>query len=82
MPETVHGQVRVWIFENGIALTDLQVVTGASDGIGREFALQLSKAGFSILLVARNQVALETLAKEIRALPSQASRLPNLISRN
>ncbi|KAF7983564.1 hypothetical protein HWV62_21154 [Athelia sp. TMB] len=41
------------------------VVTGASDGIGREYALQLAKAGFNILLVARNQQMLSTLAEEI-----------------
>ena len=41
------------------------VVTGASEGIGREYALQLAKAGFNILLVARNHVMLATLAEEI-----------------
>ena len=40
-------------------------MTGASDGIGREYALQLAKAGFNILLVARNQQMLSTLAEEI-----------------
>jgi len=28
------------------------VVTGASDGIGKEFAIQLGSAGFNVLLVA------------------------------
>lgn len=41
------------------------MVTGSSDGIGREFALQLAKAGFNILLVARNREMLATLAEEI-----------------
>lgn len=41
------------------------VVTGASDGIGREFALQLASAGFSVLLVARNQAMLSDVANEI-----------------
>ncbi|KAF8553135.1 NAD(P)-binding protein [Imleria badia] len=41
------------------------VVTGASDGIGKEFALQLAAAGFNILLVARNQAALTSVAAEI-----------------
>lgn len=45
------------------------MVTGASDGIGREFALQLAKAGFNILLVARNREMLATLADEIGASP-------------
>ncbi|KAI6027064.1 hypothetical protein EDC04DRAFT_3116205 [Pisolithus marmoratus] len=41
------------------------VVTGASDGIGREFALQLGSAGFNVLLVARNQAMLSSVANEI-----------------
>ncbi|KAL4062644.1 hypothetical protein J3A83DRAFT_4478615 [Scleroderma citrinum] len=41
------------------------VVTGASDGLGKEFALQLASAGFNILLVARNQAMLSDVADEI-----------------
>jgi len=43
------------------------VVTGASDGIGREFAFQLAKAGFNILLVARSSEKLSAVAAEINA---------------
>ncbi|EME79414.1 uncharacterized protein MYCFIDRAFT_50782 [Pseudocercospora fijiensis CIRAD86] len=42
------------------------VVTGASDGIGKEYALQLAAKGFNILLVSRTQSKLETLASEIQ----------------
>lgn len=42
------------------------VVTGASDGIGRSFALALAKAGFDIALVARREAALRDLAGELR----------------
>ncbi|KAF8129928.1 hypothetical protein EV363DRAFT_1399733 [Boletus edulis] len=41
------------------------LVTGASDGIGEAFALQLAAAVFNILLVARNEVALTAVAAEI-----------------
>ncbi|KAG2069964.1 NAD(P)-binding protein [Suillus decipiens] len=41
------------------------VVTGASDGIGREFAIQLGSAGFNVLLVARNSKMLNDVASEI-----------------
>ncbi|KAF9460745.1 3-ketoacyl-CoA reductase [Collybia nuda] len=41
------------------------VVTGASDGIGKEFAFQLARARFNILLVARNQALLDATASEI-----------------
>ncbi|KAJ7714337.1 3-ketoacyl-CoA reductase [Mycena maculata] len=43
------------------------VVTGASDGIGKEFALQLARAGFNVLLVARNSTLLSTLGAEIES---------------
>jgi 17beta-estradiol 17-dehydrogenase / very-long-chain 3-oxoacyl-CoA reductase len=41
------------------------VVTGASDGIGREFAIQLAKGGFNIILVARNPTKLGEVASAI-----------------
>jgi len=41
------------------------VVTGASDGIGREFAIQLAKAGFNVLLAARNQAKLDAVVDDI-----------------
>ncbi|KAG1824931.1 uncharacterized protein BJ212DRAFT_1323349 [Suillus subaureus] len=41
------------------------VVTGASDGIGREFAIQLGSAGFNVLLIARNAKMLNDVAVEI-----------------
>ncbi|KAK5138129.1 hypothetical protein LTR08_004824 [Meristemomyces frigidus] len=42
------------------------VVTGASDGIGKEYALQLAHKGFNILLVSRTQSKLDTLAAEMQ----------------
>jgi 17beta-estradiol 17-dehydrogenase / very-long-chain 3-oxoacyl-CoA reductase len=45
------------------------VVTGATDGIGKEFALQLAKAGFNIIVVARNQELLTQTANEISMPP-------------
>lgn len=41
------------------------VITGASSGIGRAFALQLSRQGVDLVLVARNQQALEALKTEL-----------------
>ncbi|KAJ7902879.1 3-ketoacyl-CoA reductase [Mycena olivaceomarginata] len=43
------------------------VVTGASDGIGKEFALQLAGRGFNVLLVARNAALLGAVGEEIQA---------------
>ena len=41
------------------------VVTGATDGIGREFSYQLAKNGFNVLLVARNSQLLSETAEDI-----------------
>src|SRR6476469_7529697 len=43
------------------------VVTGASDGIGREFALCLADAGVDVVLVARGRQRLEAVAAEVAA---------------
>ncbi|PYH90212.1 NAD(P)-binding protein [Aspergillus ellipticus CBS 707.79] len=42
------------------------VVTGASDGLGKEFALQLARANFNILLVSRTASKLDTLRDELK----------------
>lgn len=41
------------------------LVTGASSGIGEEFARQLAACGLNIVMVARRRDRMETLAKEI-----------------
>ena len=42
------------------------VVTGASAGVGKEFALQCAAQGFNICVVARREDVLEDVAREIR----------------
>jgi NADP-dependent 3-hydroxy acid dehydrogenase YdfG len=41
------------------------IVTGASDGIGKAFAIELAAKGFSLVLVARRLELLEQLGKEL-----------------
>ncbi|KAG5358396.1 Very-long-chain 3-oxoacyl-CoA reductase [Yarrowia sp. B02] len=41
------------------------VVTGASDGIGKEYARQLGLRGFNVFLISRTESKLRELAKEI-----------------
>jgi len=43
------------------------LVTGASSGIGHEFALQLAQAGVNLVLVARREERLQALADTLRS---------------
>ena len=44
------------------------VITGASKGLGKAFALQFAKHGHTLLLCARNEATLLTTAAEIKLL--------------
>lgn len=57
--------------ENKIA-----IVTGASQGIGRDLAIGLAEAGAHVALVSRNQSALDEVASEIMALDRKALVIP------
>ena len=41
------------------------LVTGASSGIGKDIAIELSKRGYELILVARNKEKLEEVAKKL-----------------
>jgi short-subunit dehydrogenase len=46
----------------------LAVITGASSGLGATFARKLAARGFNLLLIARREARLESIAREIREL--------------
>lgn len=43
----------------------LTVITGCTDGIGREYARQLAARGLNIVLLSRNETKLEATAQEL-----------------
>lgn len=51
------------------------LVTGASSGLGRRMAVALASAGAAVVLMARRQEALETVAEEIASAGGRAAPL-------
>ncbi len=49
----------------------IALITGASSGIGREFAMMLAKSGYDIVAVARRRELLESLASELQKFGAQ-----------
>lgn len=72
--------------KNKIVRTNMKyaVVTGASSGIGQEFARQLHKRGFRVILAARREERLAELTKEFMACggPGAESFICDLKKRN
>jgi NAD(P)-dependent dehydrogenase (short-subunit alcohol dehydrogenase family) len=52
------------------------VVTGASRGLGKGCALALAGAGADVTVIGRNQVDLDSVAEEIRAVGRKATVIP------
>ena len=56
------------------------VITGASRGIGRATALRLATDGAKLVLAARNTIALNTVAEDVRRLGGRAVAVPTDIT--
>ncbi|KAB5565743.1 hypothetical protein PHYPO_G00245030 [Pangasianodon hypophthalmus] len=57
---------RIWVLGNGDLLSPRlgkwAVVTGATDGIGKSYAEELARRGFSMVLISRSQEKLDDVA--------------------
>jgi 17beta-estradiol 17-dehydrogenase / very-long-chain 3-oxoacyl-CoA reductase len=63
----LNFQSKISASELGAFKGSYAVVTGATDGIGKEYAMQLAGRGFNLLLISRNQERLNQTASEISA---------------
>lgn len=67
--DLVLTKYHLWTFTPTTPqLQHYALITGGSTGIGREMAFQLAARGYSLVLVARTQSALEKTQREILAL--------------
>uniref|UniRef100_A0A3P9IT46 Hydroxysteroid (17-beta) dehydrogenase 12b n=1 Tax=Oryzias latipes TaxID=8090 RepID=A0A3P9IT46_ORYLA len=62
--------LRVWVLGNGRLVSPNRlgkwaVVTGATDGIGKAYAEELARRGFSIVLISRSQEKLDEVSEAI-----------------
>ena len=76
----VHIWSRVWKIDLKTRYGQWAVITGATDGVGLEYARTFAKRGLSLVLVARNEVKLARVKTELSALTNVVTVVADLNS--
>jgi hypothetical protein len=73
-----NRQPRLQPFDICLTIFQTILLTGASEGMGKSVAIQLSRKGANIIIVSRNVGKLEAALAEIQVSPSPPSLLTQL----
>ena len=61
-------------------MSETAVITGASSGVGKSLAIQLSDAGYKVVLAARSEDKLNAIAEEIQKMGGSCRVVPTDVS--
>ena len=61
-------------------MSETAVITGASSGVGKSLAIQLSDAGYKVVLAARSEDKLNVIAEEIQKMGGNCLVVPTDVS--
>jgi 17beta-estradiol 17-dehydrogenase / very-long-chain 3-oxoacyl-CoA reductase len=76
----VHFWSRIWKLDLKRKYGEWAVITGATDGIGLEYARQLANRGLSLVLIGRNEVKLSRVKSELSPLTQVVTIVADLNS--
>ena len=76
----VHFWSRVWKIDLKQKYGEWAVITGATDGVGLEYARAFARRGISLVLVARNEVKLARVKTELSQLTQVVTVIADLNS--
>uniref|UniRef100_A0A0N4Z8F7 Uncharacterized protein n=1 Tax=Parastrongyloides trichosuri TaxID=131310 RepID=A0A0N4Z8F7_PARTI len=68
-----YNIIYIFVFSKPIELRRASggkwaVITGSTDGIGKQYAIELAKKGFNIILISRTEIKLEKVKNEIHSI--------------